>query len=102
MKTGYFDAFSGLSGDMIVGALLEAGADFAALERAVATLGMSGYRLAARPKSRSGIVATKFEVDVSAPQPERNLGEIVAMIRGGALAPAVTRNAIAIFVALAP
>jgi len=39
MKTAYFDAFSGLSGDMIVGALLDAGADFAALERAVAHSG---------------------------------------------------------------
>ncbi len=101
MKTGYFDAFSGLSGDMIVGALLDAGADFAALEQAIATLGMSGYRLASRPKSRNGIVATKFDVEVSTPQPERHLGEIVAMIRAGALAPAVTGNAIAIFEALA-
>ncbi|MGH7839992.1 MAG: nickel pincer cofactor biosynthesis protein LarC [Candidatus Binataceae bacterium] len=97
----YLDAFSGLSGDMIVGALLDAGAPFAELETAIATLGMDGYRLATRAKSASGIVATKFEVEVSAAQPERHLGEIVAMIRRGALAPAVTRNAIAIFEALA-
>jgi uncharacterized protein (TIGR00299 family) protein len=100
-KTGYLDAFSGLSGDMIVGALLDAGANFAALEQVVATLGMDGYRLATRAKSASGIVATKFEVEVSAPQPERHLGEIVAMIRQGALAPAVAGTAIAIFEALA-
>ncbi|MGH7879034.1 MAG: nickel insertion protein, partial [Candidatus Binataceae bacterium] len=86
---------------MIVGALLDAGAPFAELETAIATLGMDGYRLATRAKSASGIVATKFEVEVSAAQPERHLGEIVAMIRRGALAPAVTRNAIAIFEALA-
>ena len=101
MKTVYFDAFSGLSGDMIVGALLDAGADFAALERAIATLGVRGYRLATRPLARSGIVATKFEVEVLEPQPERHLGEIVAMIKRGALEPAVTANAIAIFEALA-
>lgn len=100
-KTGYLDAFSGLSGDMIVGALLDAGVDFGGLERAIATLGMDAYHLATRPKTASGIVATKFEVGVSAPQPERHLGEIVGMIRGGSLAPVVVDGAIAIFEALA-
>lgn len=101
MKTAYFDAFSGLSGDMIVGALLDAGADFTALERALATLGMSGYRLAMRPKTASGIVATKFDVEVTDAQPERHLSEIVAMIRGGALDATVIGRAVAVFEALA-
>jgi pyridinium-3,5-bisthiocarboxylic acid mononucleotide nickel chelatase len=101
MKTAYFDAFSGLSGDMIVGALLDAGADFATLERVIATLGMTGYRMNVRAKTVSGIVATKFDVEVTEPQPERHLSEIVAMIQRGSLAPPVTRGAIAIFEALA-
>ncbi|HLW69191.1 MAG TPA: nickel pincer cofactor biosynthesis protein LarC [Candidatus Binataceae bacterium] len=101
MKTVYLDAFSGLSGDMITGALLDAGAPFAELETVIATLGLSGYRLVIRSKTASGIVATKFEVEVSTPQPERHLGEIVAMIRRGALTPAAANNAIAIFEALA-
>jgi uncharacterized protein (TIGR00299 family) protein len=86
---------------MVVGALLDAGAPFGDLEAAIATLGLSGYRLSTRPKSASGIVATKFEVEVSAPQPERHLGEIVATIRAGQLAAPVVRNAIAIFEVLA-
>ena len=101
MKTAYFDAFSGLSGDMVVGALLDAGADFAALERAIATLGMSGYRMNVRAKTVSGIVASKFDVEVTEPQPERHLSEVVAMIERGNLATPVTRSAIAIFEALA-
>jgi uncharacterized protein (TIGR00299 family) protein len=101
MKSAYFDAFSGLSGDMIVGALLDAGAPFPELERAIATLGIGGYRLATHPKSASGIVATKFDVEVSEPQPERHLGEIVTMIKRATLAPAVSRDAIAVFEALA-
>jgi hypothetical protein len=101
MKCAYLDAFSGLSGDMIVAALLDAGAPFAELEATIATLGLSGYQLGIRAKTASGIVATKFEVEVSTPQPERHLGEIVAMINRGTLAPAVKRNAIAIFEALA-
>lgn len=101
MKSAYLDAFSGLSGDMIVGAMLDAGAQFDELERAVTRLGLRGYRLSTRRKSVSGIVALKFEVEVSEPQPERHLGEIRAMIERAGLPPTVTANAIEIFTALA-
>lgn len=101
MNTIYLDAFSGLSGDMIVGAILDAGADFAALERAAAGLGLSGYRLSTHRKSVSGIEALKFDVAVNETQPERHLGEIRAMIERAGLAPRVMRNALAIFETLA-
>jgi pyridinium-3,5-bisthiocarboxylic acid mononucleotide nickel chelatase len=101
MNTAYLDAFSGLSGDMIAGALIDAGADFAALERAITGLGMRGYRLSTRRKSVSGIEAIKFEVDVSDAQPERHLHEIRTMIENAGLPPAVTRDAVAIFETLA-
>jgi uncharacterized protein (TIGR00299 family) protein len=100
MKSAYLDAFSGLSGDMIVGALLDAGAEFAELERAVARLGLRGYHLSTRQKTASGIVALKFEVEVSESQEERHLGEIRSMIQRAGLTPTVTANAIAIFTAL--
>jgi pyridinium-3,5-bisthiocarboxylic acid mononucleotide nickel chelatase len=101
MKTAYLDAFSGLSGDMIVGALLDAGADFTELERAVSRLGLSGFRVTTRRKSVSGIAALKFEVEVSQTQPERHLGEIRSMIEHASLPPTVTANAVAIFTSLA-
>jgi uncharacterized protein (TIGR00299 family) protein len=86
---------------MIVGALLDAGADFAGLEQAVAGLGLRGYRLSTRRKNVSAISALKFDVEVNEPQPERHLSEIRAMIEGAALPPAVTHHALAIFEALA-
>ena len=100
MKTAYLDAFSGLSGDMMVGALLDAGADAAALDRAMAGLGLSGYRIATRRKDVSGIGSVKFEVEVSAAQPERHLGEILTMIAGAGLSPRAAANATAVFQAL--
>ena len=100
MKTAFLDAFSGLSGDMIVGALLDAGADLAALDRAMAGLGLNGYRIAARRKDVSGIAAVKFDVEVSAAQPERHLGEILSMIERAAMPPRAALNAAAIFRAL--
>ena len=46
MKSAFLDAFSGLSGDMIAGAMLDAGADFDEMRRALASLPLDGYRLA--------------------------------------------------------
>jgi len=101
MSTGYLDAFSGLSGDMMAGALIDCGAPFTELERAIAGLKLSGYRLSLRRKDVSGIAASKFEVEVHERQPERHLGEIRRMIEGGGLAPRVSATAVAIFSVLA-
>src|SRR5215472_15788565 len=97
MKTAYFDAFSGLSGDMIAGAILDAGADFAALKATVAALRLPGCRLSTHRKSVSGIEALKFDVDVFEPQPERRLSDIRAMIEGGAIPPKIARDALRVF-----
>jgi pyridinium-3,5-bisthiocarboxylic acid mononucleotide nickel chelatase len=86
---------------MMVGALIDAGADAAGLERAVAGLGLSGYRIAVRRKDVSGIAAVKFDVEVNDAQPERHLGEIDAMIDRAGLSARTTRAAHAIFAALA-
>jgi pyridinium-3,5-bisthiocarboxylic acid mononucleotide nickel chelatase len=101
MKTAYLDAFSGLSGDMLVGALLDTGADFEALKRTAAQLAMGGYRLSTRRKVVSGISAAKFDVEVLERQPERHLGEIRTMIAAARLPSAVTESAIRIFTVLA-
>src|ERR1700680_1912951 len=101
MKTAYLDAFSGLSGDMLVGALLDTGGDFEALKLAVAQLAMGGYRLSTRRKVVSGISAAKFDVEVLERQPERHLGEIRTMIEAARLPSPVTESAIRIFTVLA-
>jgi pyridinium-3,5-bisthiocarboxylic acid mononucleotide nickel chelatase len=101
MSTAYLDAFSGLSGDMVAGALIDCGADFAELERAAAGLGLGGYRLALGRKDVSGIAAAKFEVEVIERQPERHFGEIRRMIENAGLNPQVSATAVAIFATLA-
>jgi hypothetical protein len=101
MKTAYLDAFSGLSGDMIVGAILDCGADFAEFERAIKLMPISGYRLSTRRKVSSGISALKFDVAVTEPQPERDFGGIRALIDASTLAATVRGRAISIFEVLA-
>jgi uncharacterized protein (TIGR00299 family) protein len=101
MKTAYFDAFSGLSGDMIAGAILDAGADFAGLQSVVDALKLSGCKLSTRRKSVSGIEALKFEVEVLEPQPERHLRDIRAIIERAPIASKLAREAVRIFELLA-
>lgn len=63
MKILYFDCFAGAAGDMILGALLDAGLPFDALQGALGSLALDGWRLRAEPVLRAGVRATKFRVE---------------------------------------
>jgi hypothetical protein len=76
----YIDAFSGLAGDMMVGALADAGADQTAITRSLESLAPGAAIEWARVKRR-GISATKFRVAVNEPQKHRHLSGILKMIR---------------------
>lgn len=101
MRLCFFDAFSGIAGDMTVGALLDAGADAAALIEALSTLGTeAAYRV--EKTKRRGIAATKFHVDVTSdPKKHRHLHHIVDMIEGSAMTAAAKLTSRRIFQALA-
>lgn len=62
MKTLYYDCFAGISGDMNLGALVDAGADPAELERRLRTIGIGGWRLEFSRESRLGIYGTRARV----------------------------------------
>lgn len=75
MKTLYLDVFSGLSGDMFIGALLDLGADFRQLEYGLAKLNLDGYSLAHRRAAKCGIEGVKFDVLLTEPAaPPANAG----------------------------
>ncbi|MFS0612866.1 LarC family nickel insertion protein [Lederbergia ruris] len=62
MKTLYIDCFSGISGDMMVGALIDAGASFENIRQELEKLNVQGYQLNRRKVMKEGISSTKFDV----------------------------------------
>jgi uncharacterized protein (TIGR00299 family) protein len=65
MKTLYLDIFSGISGNMFVGALIDLGADADKLERELKKLKLDGYHLHIARKQKSGIAGVKFDVHLA-------------------------------------
>src|SRR6266567_4165804 len=62
MRTLYFDCFSGISGDMTIGALLDLGLDFDYLKSELKKLPVDGYELGVSRVTRSNLSAMKFDV----------------------------------------
>ncbi len=103
MKLAYFDCFSGAGGDMIVAALLDAGADEATLRDGIAALNLSGYSLTIEKINKQGFAATRFlvELESSKKQPHRHLKDIVKIIEAANLSATVQQHSIRIFERLA-
>lgn len=80
MKIAYFDCFSGVSGDMILGALIDAGLDIRELESELGKLQISGYKIKAEKTIRKGISGTKFSIDIIEQNARRKLRDIVEIV----------------------
>ena len=96
MKICYLDAFSGISGDMTVGALIDAGADAGALVQALEALG-TGAQFEMEKTKRRGIAASKFRVLGGDGKSHRHLKHILEMIEKSGIAARAKQNASAVF-----
>ena len=102
MAIAYFDCFSGTGGDMIVGALLDAGADFQVLQTELAKLNLGGFSIRSETVLRGALTGRKYHVDVkSGESPGRCLRDILEIIDSAGLAPRAAERAGKIFTRLA-
>ncbi|HXH20545.1 MAG TPA: nickel pincer cofactor biosynthesis protein LarC [Dehalococcoidia bacterium] len=101
-RIAYFDCFSGASGDMVLGALVDAGLPFSDLCDEVAKLPLpaEAYRLTASRVQRAGFAATKVDVEVRERPRHRSLAEVLGMISASTLPQADRESAARIFRAL--
>ncbi len=97
MNLAYFDCFSGISGDMVLGALVDAGADISRIEAELRKLPVGGWTISAEKVKRRGIGATYVRVEFSEQTKHRHLHHILEMINAAGLAPRVAERAKSMF-----
>ncbi|MFC6179702.1 nickel pincer cofactor biosynthesis protein LarC [Lactiplantibacillus daowaiensis] len=112
MRGLYLEPFSGISGDMLIGALLDLGLDFDQFKAELAKLNVTGYHLVAEKTAASNIYGTSFDVLLDQGTKDtgfheahqhdhhhhaRHLSDILALIDASDLKPQVKTNAKAIF-----
>jgi uncharacterized protein (TIGR00299 family) protein len=100
-RIAVFDPFSGASGDMILGALVDAGVPLASIQDAVARLGIEGVRVTSQPASSGAVRGTRVRVEATGEQPPRDWQTIRLLLEESSLAPAIREAALAVFAALA-
>jgi uncharacterized protein (TIGR00299 family) protein len=97
MKTAYFDCIAGASGDMLLGALIDAGLPIAALEAELGKLHLRDFHLHVSKVSKNGFGATKVDVHARDDAPERHLRELRAVVEKSDVSPIVKERAIRVF-----
>ncbi len=98
MKIAYFDCFSGASGDMLLGSLLDAGLALHDLEVDLARLEVGGYRLSVERVTRHGLSGSQLGVHVEpGERPARTLSAIEGIVGGSGLPATVQARSLAVF-----
>ena len=97
MKLAYFDCFSGISGDMTLGALVDAGCDVKQLHSGLRSLEVPGWELSAEKVWKNGLAATYMRVKTEDQHKHRPLSAILEILRNSQLAARVRDRASAIF-----
>jgi pyridinium-3,5-bisthiocarboxylic acid mononucleotide nickel chelatase len=97
MKLAYLDCFSGISGDMTLGALVDAGCDLELLRSGLAGLQMPGWTISAEKVWKNGMAATFVRVTTEDQSKHRSLSAILVIIGKSQLSEQVKKNAAAIF-----
>ena len=102
MRIAYLDCFSGISGDMMIGALIDAGFPIEELKKTLNSLPIEGYTIDVTREERNYLFGTRFKVNVSRnPHPHRRFSEIKDLIRAGNISASVREKSIAIFESIA-
>lgn len=101
MAIAYLDCFAGISGDMLLGAMIDAGLPAAALRRELSKLVLEGYKLGVQRTSRAGLAATQAVVEIKEEPQHRGLADVIAIIDRSSLPASDKEKGLAVFRRLA-
>ncbi len=97
MQIAYFDCFSGISGDMTLGALLDAGAELSAVQAAIASMNVGEVRLSVSNTSKRGFRGKLLTIEHPPEHSHRTLRDILALLRRAKITPGAKELAIRLF-----
>ena len=99
LRAAYFDCYSGISGDMMLGALVDLGVDPGKIRKALKTLDLKGYKLKTSRVQRGLIAGTKVQVRLtkSSHHPARKYSDIKKLIADSDLSSTAKKNSLEIF-----
>ena len=101
MRVGYLDCFSGVSGDMLLGALLDCGLPESVIRQVVDDLGLSGVEITISRRRHGALTGVHVQITCATPQPLRHLDRITGLLANSRLQPAIRDRAVAVFTRLA-
>ncbi len=101
MRQAYLDCSSGISGDMFLAAMLDAGLELKRLGEELKKIPLGFYEFKRTRAVRGGLAGTRVEVRVPGSQPERKLADIVTLLKSSSLEDPVKKRALEIFTRLA-
>ena len=101
MRIAYFDCFSGISGDMLVGSLIDAGLDFEVLENEIKKLGLESVEIKADKIVKQNIASTRFSVLYEDQKHHRHLQDLNAMVDNASIDEDIKAKAKEVFLKIA-
>ena len=102
LRAAYFDCYSGISGDMILGAMVDLGVDIKEIRNALKKINLKGYKLHSKKIQRNGLASTQITVKIENKKhqhspPHRSFSDIRKLIDQSKLSLVVKNNSIEIF-----
>jgi len=101
MRAAYFDCFSGISGDMVLAALVDLGWPVKELERELDKLDLFDYQIEAEKVAKKGITSTQINISIKEDKKERKLKDILSILDKSKLEEKIKEQSRAIFIRLA-
>ena len=101
MRVAYFNCFSGISGDMVLAALVDLGWSVKELERELDKLDLFDYQIEAEKVAKKGITSTQINISIKEDKKERKLKDILSILDKSKLEEKIKEQSRAIFIRLA-
>jgi len=101
MRAAYFNCFSGISGDMVLAALVDLGWPVKELERELNKLDLFNYRIEAEKVAKQGIISTQIKIRIKEGKRERTLKDILSILDKSKLEEKIKERSQAVFIRLA-